>query len=59
MTTRAPGSNAPLRNREKKGLKRLEELTAKYAGEGMTEEDAKQRAQKDMRNNPRGDWRAG
>ena len=59
MTTRAPGSNAPLHNREKKALKHLRELTAKYMTEGMTEKDAKQRAQKDMRNNPRGDWRAG
>lgn len=59
MTTRAPGSNAPLHSRDKKALKRLEELTANYVAEGMTEEDAKQRAQKEMRDNPRGDWRAG
>ncbi len=59
MTTRAPGSNAPPRNREKKALTRLEELTANYVAKGMTEEDARQRAQKEMRDNTRGDWRAG
>ncbi len=59
MTARAPGSNAPLHNREKKALKRREELTAKYVAGGMTEEDAKQRAQNEMRDNPRRDWRTG
>ncbi len=59
MTTRAPGSNAPPRNREKKALNRLEALTANYVAKGMTEEDARQRALDAMRDNPRRDWRAG
>ncbi len=58
MTTRAPGSNAPLRNGEKKALKLIGELTAKYMAEGLTEEDAKQRALDAVRDNPRRDWRA-
>ena len=57
MTTHAPGSNAPLHNRERKALKRREELTAQYVAEGMTEENAKLRAQNEMRDNARGDWR--
>jgi len=59
MTVRAPGSNAPLRRREQKAVKRLAELTAKYVAEGMSEADAKKRAQEEVRENPRKDWRAG
>lgn len=59
MTARTPKSNSPLHRRERKALKRLEELTAKYVAEGMTEGDAKRRAQGEMRDNQRGDWRAG
>ncbi len=57
MTTHAPGSNAPLHGRDKKALKRLEELTEMYVAEGMAKDDAKQRARDEMRNNPRRDWR--
>lgn len=57
MTAPAPRSNAPLRSGVKKALKHLEVLTEKYVAEGMSEEDARQRAQKEMRDNPRKDWR--
>ena len=57
MTARAPGSNAPPRNREEKALKRLKELTAQYVIKGMPEKKARQRAQIEMRTNPRADWR--
>jgi uncharacterized protein YoaH (UPF0181 family) len=48
-----------LRRREQKAVKRLAELTAKYVAEGMSEADAKKRAQEEVRENPRKDWRAG
>ena len=59
MTVKAPGSNSPLHRREERALKRLEVLTAKYVDEGMPEPEAKERALAEMRDNPRGDWRAG
>ena len=59
MTVRAPGTNAPLNRREQNALKRLDNLTAKYLAEGMTKADARQRAQDELRANPRKDWRAG
>lgn len=59
MSVRAPGSNAPLRRRTKKGLERLKKLTSKYVAEGMPEAEAKTRAQAELRDNPRRDWRAG
>lgn len=59
MSVPAEGTNAPLNRRTKEARKRLEELTAKYVAEGMSKEDAEARAREDMRDNGRGDWRAG
>ena len=59
MTVRTDKSNAPLRNRTKKALKRLDQLAEKYEAEGMSKADARKRAQEEMRENQRGDWRAG
>ena len=59
MTVSAPGSNAHLRNRDEKALKRLEKLTEQYVADGMPEKKARQRAQVEMRDNSRKDWRGG
>ena len=59
MTARAPGSNAHLRDRDEKALKRLKKLTAQYVADGMPEKKARQRAQIEMRDNSRKDWRGG
>ena len=59
MTARAPGSNAPLRKGEKKGLELIAELTEQFMAKGMTEEEAKQHALKAMRDNPRKNYRGG
>lgn len=59
MTPRTPKSNAPLHSREKKALKRLEELTKKYIAVGLNETEARDQARRDMRDNGRGDWRNG
>lgn len=42
-----------------KATKRLNILIDKYVASGMTKAKAKQRATKEMRDNTRGDWRAG
>jgi hypothetical protein len=39
--------------------KRLEMLTQRYQSEGMSAQDARQRARDEMRDNPRRDWRQG
>ncbi len=57
MTARATKSNAPLRREQKKGLKRIEALTAKYTAEGLTEVEARKRASAEARDNPRKDYR--
>jgi hypothetical protein len=59
MGARAFGSNSQPRREEKKALKRRKELAAKYMANGMTEEAANQRAQLDMRDNSRRNWRKG
>jgi hypothetical protein len=38
---------------------RLETLAQKYQSEGMSAQDARQRARDEMRSNPRRDWRHG
>jgi hypothetical protein len=38
---------------------RLDTLAERYQSEGMSAEDARQRARDEMRNNPRRDWRHG
>jgi hypothetical protein len=45
-------------NRTQKAEKRLETLVAKYVAEGMSADEAKAKALKEMRDNERGDWRA-
>ena len=61
MTANAPGTNHPPRNRLKKAIKRQEELAAKLMADdpALSKEDAMARAQESMRDNARGDWRAG
>ena len=59
MTVRASGTNSPLRRRTSKALARRAELVAKYVAEGMDEEAATERAQREMRENDKGDWRRG
>jgi hypothetical protein len=59
MTVPASKSNSPLRRRTEKALKRLEVLAKKYETEGMTKRAARAKAQKEMRDNTRGDWRDG
>jgi hypothetical protein len=39
-------------------LERLDKLTAKYVAEGMSAPEAKAKAQAEMRDNNRRDWRA-
>jgi len=48
-----------LSNRETKANKRLEVLVAKLVAEGMPENEAKEKALAEMRDNGRGDWRNG
>jgi hypothetical protein len=59
MGPRAEGTNHPLRGRDAKALRRRNELAKKYMAEGMSEEDALARAQEEMRDNAKGDWRRG
>jgi hypothetical protein len=59
MSVRATGSNAPLHRREKKGLARRDMLVEKYINEGLSHEDATERANKEMRDNQSSDWRKG
>jgi hypothetical protein len=59
MTARAPKTNSPLRRRERRALERQDELTKKYMDDGLTEAEAQARAQAEMRDNPKRDWRRG
>ena len=59
MTPRAPKTNSPLRRRESRALERRDELIKKYMDEGLTEAEAQTRAQAEMRDNPKLDWRRG
>lgn len=59
MSPRAPGSNSALHRREKKALERRDEAIQRNVDEGMSLEDATKRVDVEMRDNPRGDWRAG
>ena len=49
----------PRRSRVKKGLKKISELAEKYEKEGMSKEEARERATTELRDNPRSDWRGG
>jgi hypothetical protein len=55
----APGSNSKPNRRATKALERRAVLTRKYVAEGMDEAAAQARAQKEMRDNGKGDWRRG
>ena len=44
---------------ELQALQRLDTLTKTYQAEGMSPQDARQRALDELRNNPRRDWRHG
>ena len=59
MTVAAPGSNAKPNRRTMEALARREKLVKAYVKEGMNEQEAKERAQKEMRDNDKGDWRRG
>lgn len=59
MTVRSSGTTSPLRRRTQNALKRRSELIKRYMGEGMSEEEATERAQNEMRDNEKGDWRRG
>ena len=48
-----------LSGREVNAQKRLEALAAKYQADGLPEEEARERARNEMRDNPRNDWRDG
>jgi hypothetical protein len=43
--------------RNRRALERQDELTKKYMDEGLTEAEAQARAQAEMRDNPKRDWR--
>ncbi len=55
MTIHPPGSHS----RESKALQRKQALIDKYVAEGMSAEAAAKRAQAEMRDNDKGDWRRG
>ncbi len=44
---------------ELQAMQRLDTLTKTYQAEGMSPQDARQRALDELRNNPRRDWRRG
>ena len=45
--------------RTQKAEQRQQELVARYEAEGLSPEQARERATTEMRDNARGDWRAG
>jgi hypothetical protein len=45
--------------RELQALQRLDTLTKKYQADGISPQDARQRALDELRNDPRRDWRKG
>jgi hypothetical protein len=55
----APGSNNKPNRRATKALERRAILTQKYVDAGMDEVAAQAKAQKEMRDNGKGDWRRG
>ena len=59
MTPRAPQTNHPPRRRAKRALERRDELIKKYVDEGLTEAEAEARAQVELLDNPKRDWRSG
>ena len=61
MTANAPGTNHPLRKRTERAFKRAEELAVRLMKEdaSLTKSDAMDKAIAIMRDNGRGDWRAG
>jgi len=61
MGYNAPGTNHPLRRRADRAWKRVEQLALKLMTEdaALTKDAAISRAVEIMRDNGRGDWRAG
>jgi hypothetical protein len=59
MTIRSTGTNAPLHRREANALRRKKALIEQYVAEGMDYPAAVERAQAEMRDNAKGDWRRG
>lgn len=53
MGMNTPGSNHPPNKRTMKALKRRDELVAQYRADGMSEAEAIDKAQKEMRENPK------
>lgn len=47
------------RERTRKALLRKRALVETYIAQGMTQAEAETRAQSEMRDNPKGDWRRG
>lgn len=59
-TDTARKDGMPIRSRRaQKANQRLQDLTAKYVAEGLSQEDAEARALSELKDNARGDWRAG
>lgn len=48
-----------LSRRTQKALERKKKLIERYINEGLSPEEASKKADVEMRDNPRGDWRAG
>jgi uncharacterized protein YoaH (UPF0181 family) len=59
MAPRAPGTNHPPHKREKKGLAERDKRVAQRVAEGMSKEDALEAVMKELRDNPKMDWRRG
>lgn len=61
MSANAPGTNHPFRQRTQKAVERQKELAAKLMASdpSLSEADAMAKALEEMRDNGRGDWRAG
>jgi hypothetical protein len=58
--TKAKGRKSRrLTGQQRQSLQRLDPLTKKYQAEGMSPEDARQRAYDELRNNPSQDWGEG
>ena len=59
MTVRSTGTSAPPRRRTTKALERKAALIEQYVAEGLSHDEATERAQNEMRDNAKGDWRRG
>jgi len=57
MTSRAPKTNSPLRRDEEKKRSEIQALTAKFVMDGLSEEEAHEKACAELRDNPSRSWR--